>query len=516
MATVKIGWGRRELSMEGPIFIPGQMYMRVSVGIHDPLYATALCLDGGTAHGAVIFCTMDMTSLRNTMDDVIARARELRPEIPEGSIIIGATHTHSAMQPLRYPSVAADGQPLFPWEKVRAHVVEQTAQAIAEAWDSRRPGAIAYGYGYAVVAHSRRVVYFDDVSLRKPNAVSPNGHGVMYGNTNDSQFSHYEAGADHFLNALYTLDEAGKLTGIVCNVPCPSQLSEHFNQLSADFWCEVREGVEQEFGRDVYLLAQCACAGDLSPRTLHYRGAQARRMHYKYDLGYNIDGYTFAPDVSSKEKIQGVASDNEYRKVMAERKDIAERILASLKEIWSWAQKDVQADVVIRHRTDTVPLAKRMITDEEKQWCEQSVEKLANAIPTEGDPAKIVYAQTMYNSVKGRNESAVRRWNAQKDDPVKPTILHVVQVGEIAFASNPFELYMDFQHRIQARSPFIQTFLIELAGDDGPSTSYLATERGAANKGYSASLFDNIVSAEGGQQLVNYTVDVLNELKASE
>ena len=97
MASLKIGWGRRELSLEGPIFIPGQMYMRVSVGIHDPLYATALCLDSGTEHGTVIFCTMDMTSLRNTMDDNIARACRLRPEIPEDSIILGATHTHSAV-----------------------------------------------------------------------------------------------------------------------------------------------------------------------------------------------------------------------------------------------------------------------------------------------------------------------------------------------------------------------------------------------------------------------------------
>jgi len=26
----------------------------------------------------------------------------------------------------------------------------------------------------------------------------------MYGNTNDEQFSHYEAGADPFINLLYT------------------------------------------------------------------------------------------------------------------------------------------------------------------------------------------------------------------------------------------------------------------------------------------------------------------------
>ena len=87
----------------------------------------------------------------------------------------------------------------------------------------------------------------------------------MYGKTNDEWFSGYEAGADHFLNAMFTFDENKQVTGIVINVPCPSQLSEHFTKLSADFWNEVREMVAEEFGENVYVLAQCAPAGDLSP-----------------------------------------------------------------------------------------------------------------------------------------------------------------------------------------------------------------------------------------------------------
>ena len=87
-----------------------------------------------------------------------------------------------------------------------------------------------------------------------------------------------------------------------------------------------------------------------------------------------------------------------------------------------------------------------------------------------------------------------------------------MQIGEVAFASNRFELYQDFMHRIQARSPFIQTFVVQLAGFDG--ATYLPTERGVANKGYSASLFCNVVGPEGGQQLVEGTLEMLNELKA--
>ena len=92
--------------------------------------------------------------------------------------------------------------------------------------------------------------------------------------------------------------------------------------------------------------------------------------------------------------------------------------------------------------------------------------------------------------------------------------MHVVQVGDIAFSTCRFEFYMDFMHRIQGRSPFIQTLMIQLAGDEGGN--YLATERGKANKGYSASLFDNMVSPAGGQQIVEETLRVLNEFKAQD
>ena len=90
-----------------------------------------------------------------------------------------------------------------------------------------------------------------------------------------------------------------------------------------------------------------------------------------------------------------------------------------------------------------------------------------------------------------------------------------MSIGDIAFASNQFELYIDFQHRIQARSPFEQTFIVQLcAQPNGRSSgSYLCTQRGYEGRGYSASMYCNTVSAEGGQELVEETLRVLKEIK---
>ena len=90
----------------------------------------------------------------------------------------------------------------------------------------------------------------------------------------------------------------------------------------------------------------------------------------------------------------------------------------------------------------------------------------------------------------------------------------MIRMGDIAFATTRFELYMDFMHRLQARSPFLQTFVVQLAGAE--HGSYLATERGMDAKGYSASMFCCVFSPEAGQQWVESTLDVLNKMKAED
>ena len=500
MSTLKIGWGRRSLNIDAPVSLPGQMYVRVSEKIHDPLYATVLCVDGG--EDVAIFCTCDIVVIRNeVLEPIRALVKTMRPELPVESIIIGATHTHAGVCIADTPETTPDGTPIYPGSKCREFFIQQCAEAIVEAWDNRANGGMTYGYGYATVAHSRRVVYFDDTSLRQnTNHVAPNGHGIMYGNTNDDQFSHYEAGSDHFLNAMFTFDAEQKLTGIVVNVPCPSQLSEHFRMQSADFWNEVREMVAAEYGGNVYVLPQCAAGGDLSPRVLHYNYAQSRR----FKLKYGVEAHPFDFDNVQRPEC--------YNKIMCERRDIAQRIMEAVRDIYSWASKDIQTDVTVRHAVETLQLPKRKITDEEKQWCEDNIARMETELEAKkhGDAETVRKAVSTHEAICNRNKRAIERWKTQDADPDLPMECHVVRIGDIAFATNRFELYMDFMHRIQARSPFIQTFVVQLAGAEGGS--YLPTERGVANKGYSASIFCNQVGPEGGQVLVNETLRMLNEV----
>ncbi len=501
MSTVKIGWAKREISTDWRVLIPGQMHQRISKGIHDPLLVNVLCVDGGEGQDAVFFCTCDVTVLRGgVLQQTLDKVAALRPELPVANIIMGATHTHTSCHLTQKKEVAEDGSPIVNSEKYNDFFTDMCAEAICEAWDTRSEGGISYGYGYAVVAHSRRTIYLEDLSAGDPLAVAPNGFGSMYGDTKKDIFSHYEAGADHFLNAMFTFDKNQKLTGMVINVPCPSQISEMMEKLSADFWNEVRELVKKEFGPDVFVLPQCAAAGDLSPRVLHYKEAQARRMKLKYGLEYDPAG-----------------SNHQYNKGMAERYDIAERILESVRDVYGWAKKEVVTELPVRHISRTLPLPKRMITPEERDECVQKLEALESLRPQPEEFAterEYLRKLTRYKSIVSRNEAAIERFQQQAEEPTTDVFVHAVQIGEVAFASNRFELFMDYQHRIQARSPFIQTFIIQLAGEEGGS--YLPTKRGIFNKGYSASVYENRIGFEGGQELVEGTLKMLKEMKAQD
>lgn len=277
-------------------------------------------------------------------------------------------------------------------------------------------------------------------------------------------------------------------------------MTEQLTKLSADYWHDVRELMAKEFGPDVFVLSQCAAAGDLAPRILHYWQAQARRMELKYGMGYDI------------EKAKVKMSQDDLNKRLSERKDIAERIVAGVKEVYSWAKEEIFTHLPVIHRSWSQPMERRFVTDEELRTCEAKLGELAAKIPERGDdPVKYRKAVSQYNAAKNRNENILYRYRRQYEFPAPPITVHAVAIGDIAFATNKFELYHDFMHRVQARSPFIQTFVLQLAGDEGGT--YLATERSENNKGYGASLFCNWIGHKGGQQWVEGVLENLNEMK---
>ncbi len=81
----------------------------------------------------------------------------------------------------------------------------------------------------------------------------------------------------------------------------------------------------------------------------------------------------------------------------------------------------------------------------------------------------------------------------------------------MVICTNPFELFADYGVQMKARSPAAQTFVVQLAGGPG-SGSYLPTERAVGGGGYSAIVQSNPIGPQGGQMLVERTVEAINSL----
>src|SRR5690606_8273107 len=86
--------------------------------------------------------------------------------------------------------------------------------------------------------------------------------------------------------------------------------------------------------------------------------------------------------------------------------------------------------------------------------------------------------------------------------------LHAVRLGDIAIVTNDFELFTDYGVQMKSRSPALQTFVIQLCG----AGTYLPTQTGVDGGGYSAVAQSCIVGPEGGQVLVNETLNLLGEI----
>lgn len=500
---IKIGWSKKDVSTELPVFIPGQFEIRISKGVMDPITLTALTIDSEGEY--VIFLSCDLVnSNAGVLDAIRDRVKMLNPEIDPTKIVMNVTHAHSTPLVSMEDKTAwgyaddFDGVEIAGPEKYRDFFLDSAAEAVVESFNSKQEGKIAYGYGYAVVGHCRRPVYFNDrrkTGTGQANSRIVDGFAVLYGQASVDDFSHFETGPDHFANFLFTFDKDDKLTGAIANVPCPSQNAAREWTLSSDYWHNVRCLLKEKYG-DIYLLPQCAPAGDMAPEILHYFKAQDRRLRLKYP-DFKFDERTIRPTH------------------MIFRQEIAERICAAFDDVYSWPSKEKISEAPLMHTIKTVPLQKRLISKEDFELNMQMYEKhkKESVYKTDGTPEERMKHNSIMRATNGRYETVIKRYKDQKENPMYDMELHVIRLGEIAFATN-LEAFIDYMHRIQGRSPFTQTFCIQLVAQRSAlgGSSYIATERAVHNVGYSATMYCNTISPEGGQQLVEETIKELNAL----
>ncbi|MGQ9731290.1 MAG: hypothetical protein ACUVX8_08425 [Candidatus Zipacnadales bacterium] len=463
---MRIGWSVADITPDRPTVLRGQFHTRISEYVNDPLTATVLAMEGSNGSGSTDQAIMVSCDLVSATGIIQNRLRGmLRPRLPDfdlRKLVLNGTHTHTAptMQEGLYPP---QGPHIMSPTEYSDFFCERVAEAIVAAWERRTPGAVSWAYSHAVVGHNRRATYMD-------------GHSEMYGKTNRQDFCCIEGYEDHGVDLLFTWDMRGALTGLVVNLACPSQVTENANYLSADFWHETRLELRRLLGESLFVLPQCSAAGDQSPHLLLHQRAEQRML-----------------------ELRG----------LTQRQEIARRIGQCVNDVVDLAKREVHSDPVLKHTVLELGLPVRRVTEEEYQRAREQVAALE---AQQVDPNDSFAVSRRYVMLR-RNREVMNRYEQQNAKPLFDVELHCLRLGDIAFATNPFEYFLDYGLRIKARSPALQTFVVQLASagfeTDG---TYLPTERAVAAKSYGAEAVDNTVGPEGGQIIVERTLEALHRL----
>ena len=453
--SLLIGWSEKDTTPDRPTDLRGQFRQRISTHVDNPITATALAIEADGEHAAMVSC--DRVGIPK---EILARLREaVKPKLPDfnvSKLLVSATHTHDAPCLLEglYPPPPEGA--MTPSEYAE-FFVERVAEAVVEAWEGRKPGGVSWAFGHAVVGHNRRAMYRD-------------GSAKMYAKTNVPEFECIEGYQDHSVDMLFLWDEQRSLSGVVMNLACPSQVNESDLFISADYWHETKQEIRKRHGEGIFVLGQCSAAGDQSPHFLLHSRAEAEMR---------------------------------TRRGLTERQEIGRRLANTMDDVMDAAKMDVRSEVPMMHIVRTIELPARKITEQEAEHA-----KAEHARLTAQEPKNDAEASSRHVHLR-RNQDVIDRYAAQQTQPVFPVELHVLRIGDVAFATNPFEMFMDYGLRIEARSAALQTFVVQLACG---CTGYLPTTRAIAGQGYGAEAPSNKVGPEGGQVLVEETVKAINEM----
>jgi len=505
MYKLQIGWSEIDITPDKKASLAGQFAERISEYVEKPIVATAMAVDNGADQ--MVLVSVDLVGVSYNL---VAAVREILAKNDVGldpmKVVFSAIHTHTAPGYPRHQTsqavlAAAGGidnlratleQFLQPGqkyvEKVNVSsnpdivsgqeyfefVTQRLAQVTLDAWNAREEASFSNAFGRAVVGMCRRVGYND-------------GSAQMWGDANTAVFEALEGGNDSGIELLYVFNKEKKLTGVVANLACPAQCVQHRLFVSPDFWGEVRMLLRKHFGEDVYLLAQCSAAGDQCPVDL------VRWVEPESDVN--------DPNLKRNNPPKRKADPSMFD--LAGMRKAGKRIANEIIEVWNEGLDEPQAEPAFEHRVLTMqlPIRRATLTD------------LNNAKKGIRDYLRDVQGDVDYNDVANLQVhlGILNRFRLQEIMDVLDTEVHIIRLGTIAIASNPFELFLDYGNQIKARSDAEQTFLIQLAnGTEG----YLPTAKAERGGHYSAFISSGQVGHVGGEQLVRETLQNIRQMFA--
>ena len=493
MEKLLIGWAEESIVPDKKVSLGGQFFERISEYVESEITVTAMAVE--SCGDQMIMVSADLTSVTSYfMGLVRAKFAEICPEVDPRKLMVAATHTHTTHTLMRAPTVernaknilkeylpagkeykslvTADDSVITPQEATE-FVVNKIALAAKRAWESREEALYANEFGRAAVGMCRRVSYDD-------------GSAQMWGDVNTANFVALEGGNDSGIELIYTFNKDRKLTGVVANIACPAQILEQRSFISADYWGRTKAILREKLGKDIYLLGLGGAGGDQCPRDL-VRWVTPETP---------IDD----PNVKRPNPLKRKADPSMYDISGCNRvgRRIATEIVAAYEDI-----TELKDSAILQHKVIDLDLPLRKATMAEYQ---NAVRELEYYIDKNKDKEAFNFEDTARMHV---HCGVMLRYEKQQNTEIYPIEYHVIRFGDVAFATNPFELFLDYGNRMKARSKAEQTFVVQLCCG---ASGYLPTEKAEKAGHYSAYISSGNVGHEGGDLLTRRTINEINEM----
>ena len=493
MKKLLAGWSEVSITPENKrISLAGQFFERISEYVETPITVTALAIESDGEQ--MIICSCDVASVSQALVDEVREKLSGVEGLDVNKIIINATHSHTSHvysrgktsaigttkdvidrylpEEKQYRAlVSATDEDIMRPNEAADFLVERISLAIKNAWEGRKEGSYATGFGRAAIGMCRRVCYDD-------------GSAKMWGDTNRASFTRLEGGNDSGIELLFFFDDAKKLTGVVANIACPSQVVEHRSFISSDYWGKVRILLREKFGEDLKVLGLCSPAGDQCPRDLI--------------RWVNPETPVDDPHIERPDYIERIADPSMFdikgtwkigKRIVREIEDAIEEVEVTFDE------------ALLKHNTYTIDMPVRRVTPSEYEKAVEAMEKYA---------AKVVdHVNFADNAKMYVHAGTILRYENQHTMNIAPIEVHIARLGDMAIATNPYELFLDYSNQIRARSRAKQTILVQLACG---ACGYLPTEKAEKAGHYSAYVSSGITGHEGGDLLVRKTLEEINKM----
>ena len=502
MSKLLIGWSEISITPDKKVSLAGQFAERISEYVEKPLTATAMAVEADGEQ--MILVSTDLVGVSyNLVEAIREKLAGNTAGIDPMKVIISAIHTHtgpvyprgqlqnkistssSSFRALLESQLPADRKyveavnvtsnpEIATEEEVLELLVTNITKVIFDAWENRKAGSFSNAFGRAAVGMCRRVGYSD-------------GSAQMWGDANTAVFTELEGGNDSGIELMYVFDENKKLRGIVANLACPAQCVQHRLFVSPDFWGEAKMLLRKHFGEDLFLLALCSAAGDQCPVDL------VRWVEPESDV--------HDPNLKRNNPPKRKADPSMFD--LAGMRKAGKRVANEIIEVYNEGLDAAQEDVPFVHHVHNMQLPLRRATLTDLHNAEKAIKEYLAEHPGDVDYNDAANLQVHLGIIK--------RFKLQEKMETLDTEVHIIRLGTVAFATNPFELFLDYGNQIKARALCEQTFLVQLAnGTEG----YLPTEKAEKGGHYSAFIASGQIGHVGGEQLVRETLKDINKLFA--